>query len=315
MKIEKLLFGVILILFISCNKDYHINEELANETFKPYLNVFLKEASDRGYNLHASNINFYFGDVTLDNAGGLCYDNDKIVFDRKDWDNRDEKQKEWIVFHELGHCLLNRSHKNQKTESGECFSFMKGQENGFECHSNLYSELWRKYYLDELFNSNTSFSSWYLDNQTYNKNYNGISTIIDSSDVDTKTYNTNFSFNNINNYVVEVIFKNWRENVPNSKIGVLNEINIDGYSFGIAPQSTKGKIFIKGNEVYNFFENSSYQFNENVKLTIRKNNSIISCFIDEKLFHSMEFQEFEKKEMNIYCQYRTLLNIKVFKYN
>jgi len=128
------------LFFFGCSKEYD-NEELANSEFETYLNFFLYEASIRGYDFSNHKVNFYFADIVMQDAGGLCYGDSRIVIDRTDWENRKEPSKEWLIFHELGHCILGRGHRNEKSPSGECLSFMKGQENGFECSENLYSIL------------------------------------------------------------------------------------------------------------------------------------------------------------------------------
>ena len=55
--------------------------------------------------------------------------------------------KEQLVFHELGHCILNRPHLDLKRPDGYCKSIM---HSGQSCADN-YSERTRDQYLDELF--------------------------------------------------------------------------------------------------------------------------------------------------------------------
>jgi len=56
--------------------------------------------------------------------------------------------KELIVFHELGHCFLQRGHREDALPNGACVSIMRS---GIEdCLDNYTSET-RSFYIDELF--------------------------------------------------------------------------------------------------------------------------------------------------------------------
>jgi len=57
--------------------------------------------------------------------------------------------KEYLVFHELGHCILGRSHSNDILENGDCKSIM--QSGTSNCKGN-YNDENREMLLDELFN-------------------------------------------------------------------------------------------------------------------------------------------------------------------
>jgi len=56
-------------------------------------------------------------------------------------------QKERLVFHELGHCVLNRSHLETVGTDGHCLSIMNSAQ---RCSDN-YNAQTREKYLDELF--------------------------------------------------------------------------------------------------------------------------------------------------------------------
>jgi len=49
-----------------------------------------------------------------------------IAIDREVWDRSNESSKEWLVYHELGHCVLDRSHRNDRFENGMWKSLMRG---------------------------------------------------------------------------------------------------------------------------------------------------------------------------------------------
>ncbi len=84
-----------------------------------------------------------------------------ITIDSSKWKRLDEFQRRGLLFHEFGHCFLNRRHRNEKLVSGECVSLMDGKEGGFYCSNNFYSPHWWSYYVDELFDPSINHPSWY----------------------------------------------------------------------------------------------------------------------------------------------------------
>jgi len=132
-----------------------------------YVQTFLKEASSRGrpIDLYEEGLVVNFGTLPRGKAGS-CRPNDypkKVTIDAAQWKKLDEQQREALVFHELGHCILNRDHNNNTLPFGECASLMDGneEESGFVCSNNYYAAQWRRYYLDELFDPDTPLPSWY----------------------------------------------------------------------------------------------------------------------------------------------------------
>jgi hypothetical protein len=311
---KKILFLIIIGTFISCSQDEYENSELNNLEFEPYFNSFLEEGLLRGYDFTNNNINFYFADVELNNTAGLCYGNDRIIIDRDWWNGANEKNKEWLIFHELGHCFLNRNHKNEKNINGECLSFMKGKENSFDCSENLYSTLWRDYYIDELFDENTTFPDWYTNNQEYTITYNNLSEIVSITNLNTDFYNTSIDFNNKEKFVIEFNFKNW-ETVSNNLNSVLTDIYFGGYFFGSSPLSEQNRIYISREFIGGYFENNDYQFTDNIKLTIRRNNELLQFFIDEQFIHAFEIESFDNNILKASFDVPINMDINVFEYN
>jgi hypothetical protein len=310
-KVKIILLLIIIGLFIGCSQDEYENSELDNTEFEPYLTSFLNEGILRGYDFTHNNINFYLADIEYKDAVGLCYyQNEKIVIDREYWNNAREENKERLIFHELGHCYLKRSHKNEKNLNGECLSFMRGELN---CSLNLYSSLWRKYYIDELFNQNTKLPEWYTENQEYGINYNNPLEIISIVDLNTDYYSTSIDLNTKEKIIIEFTFKNWKESV-NNRNSVLTDIVFGGYFFGSSPISEKGRIYILG-EFGGYFENNDYEFNENIKLTIRKNNKLVQFFVDETFMHAMEIESFNNNIIKASFDEAIDMDIKIFEYN
>lgn len=143
----------ILVSFNSCTKDegetIFIDSEL-----KPYFDRFAEEGSERGIivDFVASRIEGYIEDVTQNNVVGQCEQNsidpDRLIMDRQFWKIASDQDKEFLVFHELGHCFLGRGHLDTNDMSGNCVSIMHSGSSG--CH-NIYNASTRESYLDELF--------------------------------------------------------------------------------------------------------------------------------------------------------------------
>jgi len=119
----------------------------------PYFERFESEASARGIEapittLVSGKLAEVGGDVV-----GQCehYTNSPnvILVDQQYWQNAKEFEKEYLIFHELGHCYLERNHLDEKNVAGNCISIMQsGQGN---CRM-TYNYSTREAYLDELFN-------------------------------------------------------------------------------------------------------------------------------------------------------------------
>ena len=76
----------------------------------------------------------------------------EIIIDRTFWNSASQLYREYIVFHELGHCHLLRDHNDQCTDIGIWASIMRsGTIQG--CRD-FYNNRTREEYLDELFTHN-----------------------------------------------------------------------------------------------------------------------------------------------------------------
>ncbi len=145
------------LIFVQCRKDSH---QAIPGTFAPYVQSFLQEAKKRGLNLSAEMKGLRIVKKPIDPSyDGLCYEDiNRIEIDAATWDHLDEANREFLLFHELGHCLLGRAHFDEPAQNGECRSFMRGKT---ACRLLLGSSLWRTYYLDELFDPFTPLPDWY----------------------------------------------------------------------------------------------------------------------------------------------------------
>lgn len=66
-----------------------------------------------------------FDDTLAVNVGGRCNPSaGKITISRAAWNTFDAMYKEWVLFHELGHCALSREHSDALNEMGQPVSIM-----------------------------------------------------------------------------------------------------------------------------------------------------------------------------------------------
>lgn len=147
----------ILLLFVSSLALFSCSDEDAIETdaaLQPYFDIFAAEAALRGFpvDYEAERIEGLLQDITDSSIQGQCFRNEdkpkKVIIDTEYWANADAFEKEFIIFHELGHCFLGRDHLNSSDNKGNCLSIMHA--NPGVCNFSL-TEDNRELYLDELF--------------------------------------------------------------------------------------------------------------------------------------------------------------------
>lgn len=125
-----------------------IDDELAI-----YFARFQDEALERGVTVDfdIAQIEGYIGDIELEDASGACQHGEPsfILVDQEWWNNASEYDREFLIFHELGHCFLLREHLDNQNADGTCHSMMHSSSSVCE---NVYNAETREAYLDELFN-------------------------------------------------------------------------------------------------------------------------------------------------------------------
>lgn len=96
---------------------------------------------------------------TMDNPAwvGVCYiyetGNRNVEINRHYWEDASDNEKEELIFHELGHCTLNRDHRSDKIaykNSSVPISIMYPYVFG---HATYYEER-KTEYIEELFHGN-----------------------------------------------------------------------------------------------------------------------------------------------------------------
>ncbi|MFK7982654.1 MAG: hypothetical protein AB8G86_21930 [Saprospiraceae bacterium] len=147
----------ISLLIMGCAKESNENLVIDNlfidEALAPYFERFVTEGANRGQtiDLVTKQIEGFLIDIEEANVAGQCSysatSTRKVNIDRTYWNSATDLEKEFVIFHELGHCYLERSHSDIQ-ENRNCTSIMHSGISG--CRFN-YSASSRSTYLDELF--------------------------------------------------------------------------------------------------------------------------------------------------------------------
>ena len=154
---------------------------VVDDEFKPYVQSFLTEMESRGINLKTNNISVVFVDKISsprnENFCGYGYTNFfgsgiakvEIIDSENCWYQWNTIEKENFLYHELGHALLGRDHLDNFYPNGSPTSIMCSRDN---CNNyriyNKYQIEQKKYYLDELQNSQLDMPPWAAQ-KTFNK--------------------------------------------------------------------------------------------------------------------------------------------------
>jgi len=150
-----LIFTILLVtVTMGCSdtEDYELEESVTSEMLI-YFYRFSEEAEKRGFVVDWSEENISTVLTELDEGTvGQCltYEEgrNQVNIDLAYWNKSDPQEREFLLFHELGHCVLKRSHLNLSNGDGTCTSIMNSGESA--CQKN-YTTSTREAYLDELF--------------------------------------------------------------------------------------------------------------------------------------------------------------------
>jgi len=126
-----------------------------DERLWSYYKSFEEEGRKRGFNydLNALEITGSIESIAEQGVAGTCQYGSHIhdvTIDLEFWNSSSERLREFVVFHELGHCVLSRGHSELQFNNGICRSIMRS---GLENCRDAYTQENRNYYLDELFTS------------------------------------------------------------------------------------------------------------------------------------------------------------------
>ena len=149
------LLGISIVTFAACEVEPEITFVI-DEPLEAYYERFIDEAYVRGIDVEYATyqVEATIGEITTPNVIGTCSldqtHRHSIVLDRVYWRNATDLQREFLVFHELGHCVLGREHVDNSDGNGNCISIMSSGTG--DCRV-VYSNSNRLRLLDELFSN------------------------------------------------------------------------------------------------------------------------------------------------------------------
>ena len=175
MKIELAFVAVVFLQILAGCSVFEKDEEPERDfmaEIQKHATAFEAEALQRGVDVSAAmaTIQFNIEDEIIFEGTSLCgfapwYDDPNseeltisLVIDDECWISRPEEDNEALVFHELGHMVLDRFHRDDLLPNNSRASIMvSGNLAGLYVGN---AKPRRVYYIDELFDENTPVPEW-----------------------------------------------------------------------------------------------------------------------------------------------------------
>ena len=345
------LFALILLLLFSCKKDrekvYNVPTEL-----EEYVNAFEAAGNVRGEDLNIDDLIVEYGfNLELDGteAAGICNfeTNDSAPIIELDTTSENwqahEHSKETLIFHELGHCILNRQHTNSLLPNNNYKSIMKASGEPVYAEFCLFK---KDYYLTELFNPSVDPPAWaYFDygdvsvaqksalfSDDFNNNQNQwfVSTTDEEVNatvgegvyrIQNKIDGPRYVFQNINldankDFEIEMSMKIvdggnftsgllWgsRNGTPNVETQLLY-FSINNIRLSILLDTPSGE--------YTSLPSFAWDVNDFNKITIRRTGEYVYFFINENAHDVMSFQEFYGNVQGVLVAGETTIEVDYF---
>jgi len=274
-------------IFLSCSET--TQEGFIDPEFQSYIDKFLAEAALRGdtIDIIESGLSVIFEDdgSTTDYAG-VCRNrfgssSNEIGIDKGFWDESNESVREWVIYHELGHCVLGRDHDNTKFDNGIWKSLMRGGDlEGIDTRMPL-CYIWdrQEYYLDELFDENVLPPEWIGQDYRYEDEPQKIEELI-SLEPGTTTFD-NYLITPILNFELEYSYL--REDVSIEANILYGDSENMTYHF-VSVNHQHNEISF-GNEIQGCMR-FPFEDVESNKVTIRQKAGSTSLFMNEQFIHS-----------------------------
>ncbi len=137
----------------SCAKDDDL-EYYVDAPLQEYFDRFEAEAALRGVTIDYDVLQIS-GDIRIiatPNVIGQCIRTEEeantVVVEKFYWDSADDLEREVLIFHELGHCALDRGHLDDSDGQGHCISIMTSGTGACDV---VYTAATRDELIDELF--------------------------------------------------------------------------------------------------------------------------------------------------------------------
>ena len=142
---------LLTIILAGCSEE-KIPTMFVDPELQPFFILFQEEALNRGLVVNLESVGGVVKEIQGTEVIGHCSSEEGarnvITIDQFRWSNLDDLSKQYIIFHELGHCALDRDHFDDRDNEGNCESLMHSI---FERCIDDFTTSTRSAYLDELF--------------------------------------------------------------------------------------------------------------------------------------------------------------------
>lgn len=132
MNFKSIVILAFVTLLVACSEDLKLNA--SNHGIDPdlfeYFERFKIEAKKRNISIdfQSMNVEGHIGAIDERGVVGQCQTyangNKAVIIEKAYWEESSDLKKEFIVFHELGHCILNRQHLDTASSDNNCNSIM-----------------------------------------------------------------------------------------------------------------------------------------------------------------------------------------------
>ncbi|MFT5168205.1 MAG: hypothetical protein ACI8P3_003446 [Saprospiraceae bacterium] len=282
-----------LILLTACKTEENDLPNInVDESFEKHVVSFIEEGAKRGHiiDFEDTGLTIIFGNTP--NASASCAEigaqdrgSHQIIVNKNIWQSLNDSLQERLIFHELGHCELNRNHRNDKFADGSWKSIMRGDPLT-ELDERMpipYFGFRRDYYLNELFDEQIQLPDWanqsfeYHDLPLTSKNLiiekSNLSLLDDTTDLEIDDYEMEFEIRTISG--IEATWVAWGTEEQHYFFW------FKGNEFHFAANSTFQGPF-------HYIENDAFNFRETQKITIRQNGPFCKIFLNEQFFFMVD---------------------------
>jgi hypothetical protein len=282
-----------LILLTACkNEENELPNINVEESFEKYVNSFIAEGAKRGHliDFEDTGLTIVFGNTPNASAscaeiGGSDRGSHQIVVNKNIWQTLNDSLQERLIFHELGHCELNRSHRNDKFNDGSWKSIMRGDPLTHldEQIPIPYFGFRRDYYIDELFDEQTQLPDWANLNFDYHElSYDSKNLIINKSNLSQLDDTTALE---IDDYELEF---EMRTVAGNEATWVAWGTEEQHYFFWLQGTEFHFSANSSFQGPFHYSENEQFNFREIQKITIRQNGPFCKVFLNEQFFFMVD---------------------------
>lgn len=294
---KKFILPILLLFLFSCKDDETATtggEYNVDADFEYYVQLFKEKGNERGANIDFSDTGLLveYSDVVSQGATGWCFvGQHHIVIDKSEWDLLTEDQKVFLFAHELGHCDLNRGHRNDQYSNGVWESLMRGDPlTTLQSRTPVAFYGFRQdYYWDELFNTNIAAPDWAERIYNYDEIPNSEKELLEEKtdligvqeipNIAESNYEFEIDFNGLpsNSFLTELT---WGTSPLFYKIKIYNNY---GILIGVEKEGFEQFLFYTNN--FSTYNNSAFN-----KITVRQHDGFTKLFFnDEFVFHLDEF--------------------------